>query len=408
MAKPEIRLKGFEGVWKNYKLGGMGSTYSGVGFPDKEQGGVKGIPFFKVSDMNKEGNEVVMHFSNNYVTNEQIKRNGWRVCEKPSLLFAKVGAAVLLNRKRLVLKPCLCDNNTMLYCFNEEAWNSYFCLTLFQKINLASLAQTGSLPSYNGSMVENIDVLVPIDKAEQEGIANYFKSLDSMIQAATKKIASLKQMKSASLISMFPQEGETTPRVRFKGFEEEWKKVRLNELCQKVVRKSSLNSVAPIMMISASSGFINQSEKYSSDNAGKSLINYTLLYEGEIAYNHGASKIRKYGSCFVLKEKEARVPFVYHTFRMKVDDPTFFAYYLNSGILDSELRKVVSSTARMDGLLNISYETYMNLFIYKTNIEEQQRIASYFTSLDKQISLQEQRVEKLKQIKAACLDKMFV
>ena len=230
MAKPEIRIRGFEEDWESYLLGEVGFTISGVGFPDKEQGGLSGIPFYKVSDMNIEGNEFVMQSSNNYVTRNQIKKNNWKVCEKPALIFAKVGAAVLLNRKRLVLSPCMCDNNTMLFCFDESKWDSYFCLSLFQKVNLASLAQTGSLPSYNGTMVEGLSVYIPNDFAEQEYCANFFKFLDSIIQSTTKKIASLRQMKSACFVSMFPQAGETTPRIRFKGFEGEWKCLPMSEI----------------------------------------------------------------------------------------------------------------------------------------------------------------------------------
>ena len=259
--------------------------------------------------------------------------------------------------------------------------------------------------SYND--VKDMPLYIP-SLPEQKAIVEYFNVLEKEITTETENLAKLRQMKSASLISMFPQVGESKPRVRFKGFEGEWEKVKLGTLTERINRKSGSDSNAPVMMISASSGFIEQSEKYSSDNAGKSLQNYTLLYKGELAYNHGASKLRQYGSCFELHVEEARIPYVYHCFRMKDGNSTFFAYYLNSGIFDPELRKIVSSTARMDGLLNISYEAYMSIDVYKCSLAEQEKIASFFKSLDKQISIQEQRLEKLKQIKAACLDKMFV
>ena len=68
------------------------------------------------------------------------------------------------------------------------------------------------------------------------------------------------------------------------------------------------------MMITAESGFIEQSERYSTDNAGESLQKYIVLRRGELAYNHGASKLRPFGSCFNLLADEARIPFVYHCF----------------------------------------------------------------------------------------------
>lgn len=265
-----------------------------------------------------------------------------------------------------------------------------------------------SFPAINPSVLSRLSVRICTDKQEQQAIASYFTSLDSQISAATSRLASLKQMKAASLQAMFPQEGETVPKIRFKGFEGEWTWLKLGDISEQVKRKAPINSKAPVMMISALNGFINQSEKYSDNNAGSSLANYTLLKKGELSYNHGYSKTRNYGSCFNLLVEEARIPFVYHSFKLIDDNDSFYAYYLNSGAKDKDLKRLVSSTARMDGLLNISFKNYMELSVPHPSLAEQQAIASYFTSLDRQISLQSQRLEKLKQIKSACLDKMFV
>lgn len=265
-----------------------------------------------------------------------------------------------------------------------------------------------SFPAINPSVLSRLSVRICKDKQEQQAIASYFTSLDSQISASTSLLASLKQMKAASLQAMFPQEGETVPKIRFKGFEGEWTWLKLGDISEQVKRKAPINSTAPVMMISALNGFINQSEKYSDNNAGSSLANYTLLKKGELSYNHGYSKTRNFGSCFNLLVEEARIPFVYHSFRLTNDNDSFYAYYLNSGTKDKDLKRLVSSTARMDGLLNISFKNYMELSVPHPSLAEQQAIANYFTSLDRQISLQSQRLEKLKQIKSACLDKMFV
>ena len=65
---PRIRFKGFTDAWEQRKLGMIGKARSGVGFPDAEQGGSEGVPFFKVSDMNIAGNENELITANNYVT----------------------------------------------------------------------------------------------------------------------------------------------------------------------------------------------------------------------------------------------------------------------------------------------------------------------------------------------------
>lgn len=182
---PEIRFPGFTAPWEQRKLGELGKAQSGIGFPDKEQGGKTGIPFFKVSDMNNLGNELVMHHANNYVSLEQIKKNGWSPIEEISVIFAKVGAAIMLNRKRLVRFSFLLDNNTMAYKFNNS-WDIEFGRTLFERIDLTSLVQVGALPSYNAGDVENIEVVIP-QKSEQSKLGALFNSIDNLITLHQKK-----------------------------------------------------------------------------------------------------------------------------------------------------------------------------------------------------------------------------
>ena len=188
-------------AWEQRKLGELGKAQSGIGFPDKEQGGKKGIPFFKVSDMNNLGNELEMHIANNYVSLEQIKKNGWSPIEETSVIFAKVGAAIMLNRKRLVRFPFLLDNNTMAYKFND-AWEIDFGRTLFERIDLTSLVQVGALPSYNAGDVENMEVAIP-QKAEQTKLGALFTSLDNLITLHQCQVEKLKNIKSALLEKMF-------------------------------------------------------------------------------------------------------------------------------------------------------------------------------------------------------------
>ena len=178
---PKLRFRGFTDDWEQRKLGGLGKARSGIGFPDAEQGGKEGVPFYKVSDMNNAGNEHEMVTANNYVTKEQIVRKGWKpIDEVPAIFFAKVGAAVLLNRKRLCRSPFLLDNNTMAYSMNGSALDADFGKTLFETIDLTSLVQVGALPSYNSVDVENLEVAIP-EMDEQRKIGAYFKTLDTLI-----------------------------------------------------------------------------------------------------------------------------------------------------------------------------------------------------------------------------------
>ena len=180
--------------WEQRKLGELGKARSGIGFPDAEQGGKEGVPFYKVSDMNNVGNEHEMVAANNYVTREQIARKGWKpIDEVPAIFFAKVGAAVLLNRKRLCRFPFLLDNNTMAYSIDGSALDADFAITLFDTIDLTSLVQVGALPSYNSGDVENIDVVIP-EMGEQRKIGAYFKRINSLITLHQKQWFILKKL----------------------------------------------------------------------------------------------------------------------------------------------------------------------------------------------------------------------
>ena len=159
----------------------MGKARSGVGFPDTEQGGSSGTPFFKVSDMNNDGNENEMNVANNYVTDAQIAARRWSPIEEvPAIFFAKVGAAVMLNRKRLCRFPFLLDNNTMAYSLGKDQWDADFAKALFETVDLTSLVQVGALPSYNAGDVEAMEIMLP-DVSEQHQIGAYFRLLDNLI-----------------------------------------------------------------------------------------------------------------------------------------------------------------------------------------------------------------------------------
>ena len=171
----------FTNTWEQRKLGEVGKARSGVGFPDTEQGGTIGVPFFKVSDMNLDGNENEMTVANNYVTAEQIAAHRWSPIEElPAIFFAKVGAAVMLNRKRLCRFPFLLDNNTMAYSLSSTEWDADFAKALFETIDLTSLVQVGALPSYNAGDVEAIVISMP-SLSEQGQIGEFFKKLDNLI-----------------------------------------------------------------------------------------------------------------------------------------------------------------------------------------------------------------------------------
>ncbi len=200
---------------------------------------------------------------------------------------------------------------------------------------------------------------------------------------------------------------EKRPKLRFPGFDESYRTTPLGEIAS-LVNRTDPKSNAPIMMLSAGNGFIMQSEKYSRDNAGQSLKKYILLKQGELAYNHGASKAKQFGCCYELTEPEARIPYVYHCFKINDHEYTpFIAMALNNAKMDKQLKRLVSSSVRMDGLLNISFEDYMSVTLHLPSSTEQKHIADFLKKIDERIAAQEKLLASLKKYKRGLLRTVF-
>ena len=200
---------------------------------------------------------------------------------------------------------------------------------------------------------------------------------------------------------------EKRPKLRFLGFDESYRTTPLGEIAS-LVNRTDPKSNAPIMMLSAGNGFIMQSEKYSRDNAGQSLKKYILLKQGELAYNHGASKAKQFGCCYELTEPEARIPYVYHCFKINDHEYTpFIAMALNNAKMDKQLKRLVSSSVRMDGLLNISFEDYMSVTLHLPSSTEQKHIADFLKKIDERIAAQEKLLASLKKYKRGVMRAIF-
>ena len=223
-------------------------------------------------------------------------------------------------------------------------------------------------------------ILVP-SLEEQKKIGSILENVDNLI--------TLHQCESCKKVAAVQS---AFARRNLSKWADSWEQRKLGDLVKEVTRRDP-NSNAPIMMITANNGFIEQSERYAFNNAGESLKKYILLQKGELAYNHGASKLRPYGSCFALTTAEnARIPFVYHCFSAERMNHEFLSIELNGNGIESQLRSIVSSGARMDGLLNISFGEYTSVSILFPKKNEQDKIADFFRQLDNLITLHQCKV----------------
>ena len=403
MAKPTIRFKGYQDDWEQRKLGDIGKARSGVGFPDAEQGGVTGIPFFKVSDMNLDGNENEMTVANNYVTAEQIAVHRWSpITELPAIFFAKVGAAVMLNRKRLCRFPFLLDNNTMAYSLSSTKWDADFAKALFGTVDLTSLVQVGALPSYNARDVESMEIYLP-SLLEQEQIGGFFKQLDTLITLHQRKCDETKRLKKYMLQKMFPQNGEKVPEIRFSGFTDDWEQRKLGDVVEDYVEKTTVEDQYPVLTSSQRKGIVLQDDFFAGDRVNQNgNIGYFIIPRGYFAF-----RSRSDNDVFVFNRNDAVdmgiISYFYPVFKPRGVDSDFLLRRLNYGLEDQ-----IKINSEGTGQHVLSLKKFKNMIGLFPSYEEQKKIGSYFSQIDHLITLHQQELENLQNIKKFMLGKMFV
>lgn len=399
MAKPEIRLKGFEGEWSKDLIGNITISYSGgtpsAGNPEYYSGST---PFIRSGEIHEDKTEL-------YISDKGLSNSSAKIVEKGTILYALYGAT---SGEVDVSKIQGAINQAILAIIPQKGYDNYFLSYLLQgkKDNIVGTLLQGGQGNLSGALIKNYMINYP-DYTEQQSIADYFKSLDSMIQGVTKKIASLKQMKQACLVSLFPQAGETTPRVRFKGFKGDWVKVAMGDVFVERHEISTITNELPQLSFTIEEGVIKPEDRKTNKRdfliKDKTNKKYLVTYVDDIIYNP-ANVI--YGAIHKNSLCNGVVSPIYKIFYTDQD-----ASFMECVVRKTEF--IQGMTVYMEGtvqkLKTLKPEAFLQMVanIAPTK-DEQKHIGRFFHSLDSQISLQEQRLEKLKQIKSACLDKMFV
>ena len=331
--------------------------------------------------MNLINNSRELKDCSNYVTYTQIGLHHWKPIMPPSIFFAKVGAAVLLNRKRLVLHSFLLDNNTMAFSFDNELIDNDFIYTVFQNINLPSLVQVGALPSYNGSQVENINILIPT-KSEQAKIGSLFYSLDSLITLHQRKWDTLTNLKKALLEKTFPKANEEYPKIRFKSFTEPWEQRKLGDVVN-----------------------IGNGRDYKHLTVGKIPVYGTgglMLYVNQAICNEDAIGIGRKGT--IDKPQYLKAPFwtvdtLFYMVSLQKQPLFIFAYSQFIPWLNYN---------QATGVPSLTKDQISDIKIGVPSIKEQEKIGSLFLYIDCLITLHQRKCEMLKNIKSSLLEKMFL
>lgn len=330
----------------------------------------------------------------------QIIKEGIIVFRVTDLQNDKKSLRVGISSQEGIITPayvcveCTTDEISPMYLFTLLHYYDSITKVMYNMGN--GLRQTLSYSDLKG-----LNITIP-PLSEQHFITDIFFHIESIISEETSRLASLKQVKEASLQAMFPQKGETVPKIRFKGFEGEWVITKAAEIFKTVNERNF--SGLPVLSATQDKGMVTRES-----------IGYNIFHDkaNESTYKHirpgqFVMHLRSFQGGFAHSAIEGICSPAYTIMEFKdkeVNHDLYWKYVLASKHFIKSLEMITYGIR--DGR-TISFDEFKEMVFLVPKVEEQQHIASYFTSLDKQIALQTQRLEKLRQIKAACLDKMFV
>lgn len=261
--------------WLPVKLLEVATFRGGNGFPERFQGHAQGLyPFIKVADLSEEGNEREIRNARNWLTAETFDQIRPVLHPPGAIVFAKVGAALKLNRRRVLTCPTAIDNNMMSVAAGERL-NPRFLFALMQTVDLAAFCQDGGLPSVNQANLGEFSFLLP-SLDEQRRMIAVLEVWDEAIGAAELLSAAKRQQFE------YIRAAVLTGRARLPGFTSEWVTARLSD----VLTEHSLLSTGreEVFSVSVHRGLVNQVEHLGRSFAASSTDHYWRVRPGDVVY----------------------------------------------------------------------------------------------------------------------------
>lgn len=406
---PALRFKGFTYTWEQRKVTELGKIYIGL-----------------VTTMTK-------HYTNDgtlLIRNSDIKDSRFEFGDNPIYLeksFAQqnesrmhqVGDVITVHTGDVGTSAVITENEAKSIGFativtrpDTKIINpDYLCAFLnTDKHKKWAVAISTGDGRTNYNLGDYYELVVPVPSIkEQKAIASYIQNLNNLITLHQRKYDKLTNMKKSMLEKMFPKNGANVPEIRFKGFTDAWEQRKLKELATFAkgtgYSKSDLTEQGtPIILYgrlyTKYETKINDvdtfaiAKKSSVYSTGNEVI---VPASGETAEDIArASYVAKSG--FLLG---GDLNIIYPIDRIK---PTFLALSISNG----EQQKSLAQKAQGKSVVHIHNSDLESIKISYPKMEEQEKIGRYFLNLDRLITLHQRELEKLKNLKKACLEKMFV
>ena len=387
--KPRLRFKGFTDEWEQRKVSDLAYRYDNLRLPITAKDRISGrTPYYGANGIQ----DYVQGFTH----------------EGEFVLIAEDGANDIKNYPVQYVNGQIWVNNHAHVLQANENNITLFIKYLITSSNIASILVGGGRSKLNSDALMNFEISIPI-KQEQQKIAKLFLNLDNLITLHQRKYDKLLNVKKALLDKMFPKNQEKTPKIRFKGFFDAWEQRKLGEVA--TYRRGSFpqpygkkewydgkNSMPFVQVVDVTENMnladitkqrISSLAQPMSIFAQKGSVLVTL--QGSI----GRVAITQYGA-FI-----DRTILIFEQYKEKICK-IFWGYTIKQKFIE-EAKQAPGGTIK-----TITKEVLSNFKIYIPNIEEQNKIGNFFYNLDNLITLHQRECEKLKNIKKALLDKMFV
>ena len=377
--------------WEVATLGKLVSIASGESPSLFHLRSIGKYPYIKVEDMNN--CEKYQADSREYTDDERV------VIAKGSIIFPKRGAAITNNKVRIAACQLYMDSNMMAITPNDLVCGDYLYFKITYE-QLFRIADTSTIPQINNKHIIPYKICLPPIE-EQRKIAEILGVWDEAIEKQSRLIEKLELRKRALMQRLL------TGRTRLPGFTTPWQKRRMKDCFEHITDTSNGCEYLP-MTISARLGLISQKDKFDRVIAGDSLKKYTHIQKGDFAYNKGNSNLYEMGCIYRLKEQDAVVPFVYICFRPKqnVIGEFYQHFFINHG-LDRQLKRIITSGARGDGLLNVDKTDFFELEIVYPPIAEQKAIAEVLTAADNEIATHCKKLDALRLQKRGLMQQLL-
>lgn len=393
---PELRFPGFEGEWEEKRLGNVCNVVD-----DKcDIGSLTIVTYISTENM-------LQDFEGVKIASKLPNSGSFTQFNKGDILFSNIRP--YLKKVWQAVFDGAASNDVIVFR-TLDGYDRLFVSLVIKSDRFIAHSMSGAkgvkMPRGDKKMM--LDYLFSIPSLpEQQKIAECLSSVDDLIQAEADQLQALKDHKKGLMQQLFPQEGETTPKLRFPGFEGEWEEKKLGEIADKCTSRNRDKSETRVLTNSATEGVVDQNAYFDRDIAVKeNTDNYHIVDLDDFVYNPRISTSAPVGPISRNKIGRGIMSPLYSVFRFKSENIDYLEHFFSTTIWHRYLKSVANYGARFDRMA-ISTEDFYSMPILCPDPSEQQKIASCLSSLDEGIAAQQEKVEALKEHKKGLMQKLF-